>query len=267
MVITSKDNDKVKYIQKLIKSGQKRKEDGRYIVEGIRMFREIPEADIIEAYYTEEALKKYKELEALLKRLDKQGRAFMISDTVYKKITDTGSPQGILGVVRMRQSTEAVLADDKNGKKPLILVLEHLQDPGNMGTIIRMGEGAGVTGILVSSDSVDIYNPKVVRSTMGSIFRMNICISSDLKDSIDKLKKKGVTVYGMHLDGAEFYNKDFTGASAFLIGNEGNGLSDEISSTADELLRIPMEGEVESLNAAISATVLSYEAMRQRSLS
>ena len=149
-------------------------------------------------------------------------------------------------------------------ESPLILIIEKLQDPGNMGTIIRSAEGAGVTGILVSYDSVDIYSPKVIRSTMGSIFRKNVAVTFDLIGDINKLRKKGVVIYGMHLSGSSMYDTDLTGPSAFLIGNEGHGLTDDISAAADKLIRIPMKGSLESLNAASSATVISYEAMRQR---
>ena len=145
-----------------------------------------------------------------------------------------------------------------------ILVLEKLQDPGNLGTIIRTAEAAGVTGIMISRDSADIYNPKTIRSTMGALFRMRIYISDDLVRDMAELKEKGIVVYAMHLDGEEFYDKDFRKPSAFLIGNEGNGLSDELSAAADEKMRIPMLGKVESLNAAISASVVSYEVLRQR---
>ena len=148
---------------------------------------------------------------------------------------------------------------------PFLLIIERLQDPGNLGTIIRTAEGAGVTGIILSADTVDIYNPKVIRSTMGSIFRMPIAVAEDLAATIDRVKTRGIPVYGAHLDGATFYEKDFTGGCAFLIGNEGNGLSDEISAKADDLIRIPMCGQVESLNAAISTAVIAYEVLRQRS--
>ena len=149
-------------------------------------------------------------------------------------------------------------------RKQFYIIVDRLQDPGNMGTIIRTAEGAGVTDIIVSRDSVDPYSPKVVRSAMGSLFRMKISISDDLVGDIRALREKGVKVCGTHLSGVEFYDEDFSGDIAFLIGNEGSGLSDEVSAEADTLLRIPMEGQVESLNAAVSAAVVMYEVLRQR---
>ena len=140
----------------------------------------------------------------------------------------------------------------------------HLQDPGNMGTIIRTAEGAGATGVIISSDSVDIYNPKVIRSTMGSVFRVPIYVSNDLKKDIDRIRGKDITVYAAHLNGRQFYDNDYTKGSAFLIGNEGNGLRKETADAADIYVRIPMCGKVESLNAAIASSVLMFEAARQR---
>ena len=185
-------------------------------------------------------------------------------------VMSSGEPAEESGVMSSGEQAEETRvsalknAGDASDRMPFIIVMDRLQDPGNMGTIIRTAEGAGVTGILVSSDSVDPFSPKVVRSTMGSVFRMKICITEDLPGDIEKLRKAGITVFGTHLSGNEFYNEDFTGAAAFLIGNEGRGLSDAVSRKADRLLRIPMEGKVESLNAGISAAVVMYEVLRQR---
>jgi TrmH family RNA methyltransferase len=133
-----------------------------------------------------------------------------------------------------------------------------------MGTILRTAEGAGVTGIIMNRGTVDPYNPKVIRSTMGAAFRLPFVIVDDLAEAIDQMKRCGVTVYAAHLDGKVFYEYDYKGGTAFLIGNEGNGLTKEISDKADQLIQIPMKGQVESLNAAIASTVLMYEVMRQR---
>ena len=123
-----------------------------------------------------------------------------------------------------------------------------------------------MTGILVSFDSVDIYSPKVIRSTMGSVFRKNIVISRDIIGDIEKLKEKGVSVFGMHLNGSTMYETDLTGPVAFLIGNEGAGLSEEVSRSADKLIKIPMKGEVNSLNASVAAGIIIFEAASKREL-
>ena len=145
------------------------------------------------------------------------------------------------------------------------MVLDNLQDPGNLGTIFRTAEAAGVTGISMSRDCVDIYNPKTIRSTMGAIYRMPFLYAEDLKETIDALKEQGIQIYAAHLDGKNFYDKeDYRGGTAFLIGNEGNGLRREIAECADIWIRIPMAGRAESLNAAIAAAILMFETCRQR---
>ena len=148
----------------------------------------------------------------------------------------------------------------------LLMILEDLQDPGNLGTILRTGEGAGVTGVILSKNSVDIYNPKVIRSTMGSVYRVPFCYTSSIREEIlPWLREKKITGYAAHLEGKNSYDReDYTRDTAFFIGNEGNGLSRELSENADIWIRIPMEGQVESLNAAMASGILMYEAYRQR---
>ena len=147
------------------------------------------------------------------------------------------------------------------------MILDGLQDPGNLGTLVRAGEGAGVSGIIMSENTVDIYNPKVIRSTMGSIFRVPFIYVKDLKEVIDKLNSKGISVYASSLEGAIEYDRpDYKKDTAFIIGNEAAGISKEILDITDKKIKIPMLGEVESLNAAVAGSILMYEAVRQRRL-
>lgn len=254
-MISSTTNSKIKNIAKLKKSAKARKEQESFLVEGPRMFFEVPVDQLKEVYVTGEFEKKYGE------RLS--GYSYeLISDQVCRHISDTKTPQGVLAVVRQSAMTlDQILSLEE---KPLFLLLENLQDPGNLGTIFRTAEGAGVTGIIMNRETVDPYNPKVIRSTMGTVFRVPFVVVEDLRDAMARLQKKGIRVFAAHLAGRLFYHEDYTGGSGFLIGNEGNGLTEEISSMAEGKIRIPMKGEVESLNAAIAATVLVYEAQRQR---
>lgn len=253
-MITSTSNQEIKDISKLQKSSKLRKEKLAFLVEGIRMFREIPEKNLIKAYVTESF---YSNNQGLFE--DKNYE--LVSDNVYNYISDTKSPQGVLALVKQFNYTiDNILKNDN----PLLIVLENIQDPGNLGTIIRTAEGAGVDGIIMSSDTVDIYNSKVVRSTMGSVFRVPFYYSQDILETVDMLKNKNINVYAAHLKGESFYNEDYKKGTAFLVGNEGNGLSDAISHRANHLIKIKMQGRVESLNAATATTVLIYEAMRQR---
>ncbi len=186
----------------------------------------------------------------------------ILSDSVYKNISDTQTPQGIMSLVEMPKYN---MADLLHGDKTNLLILESVQDPGNLGTMLRTGEGAGITGVIMNKTTVDLFNPKTIRSTMGSIYRVPFIIVEDLNVTLTMIKKEGVKLYAAHLKGTKMYDGfDYTGATGFLIGNEGNGLSTEIADLANEYIRIPMQGQVESLNAAIAATILMYEVNRQR---
>ena len=148
---------------------------------------------------------------------------------------------------------------------PLIVILENLQDPGNLGTILRTAEAAGASGVLLCQGSADIYNPKVTRSTMGSIFRVPFVYTDDLQEPILSLKKQGVRVLAAHLKGSvDLYEESLISPSAIMIGNESRGLTDAAASLADQAIRISMSGSVESLNAAVAAAVCMFEARRQR---
>ena len=177
-------------------------------------------------------------------------------------MSDTRTPQGILAVMKMPAYN---IPDITSAKNPMVIVLENIQDPGNLGTIMRSAEGAGAAGVIMSRDTVDIYNPKTIRSTMGSLFRVPFIIADDICKTVCRLKDDGVKIYAARLDGSnEYYRENYCGPCAVLIGNEGNGLTDKLSSYADKYIRIPMEGRLESLNAAVSASVIMYEAARQR---
>ena len=144
------------------------------------------------------------------------------------------------------------------------LVLEDIQDPGNLGTMFRTGEGAGISGIIMTKGTVDLFAPKTVRATMGSIYRVPYLVTDDLGAMLGKLHAEGIHTYAAHLRGEKYYDElDLTGNCAFLIGNEGNGLKKETADLADTYLKIPMEGKLESLNAAMAAGILMYEAHRQ----
>lgn len=260
-MITSTANAKVKRIIQLRKKKKVREEEGVFLVEGIRMFREVPPELLREIYVSESCINKER---SLVQEMEgKAGiRAELVSDTVFEHLSDTRTPQGILSVVARCRYT---LEDVAGGRCPHVLVLDRLQDPGNVGTILRTAEGAGVTGILLDSECADIYNPKTIRSTMGSIFRMPFCYMHDLEEGIQRLKEKGIHTYAAHLEGQHFYDEeDYRKPCAFLIGNEGNGLRREIADMADTYIKIPMAGSVESLNAAIASAVLMFEVSRQR---
>ena len=185
-----------------------------------------------------------------------------VENGVFRQMCDTQTPQGILTVLRQPSYQMQDLLKEKN---PLIMVLEDLQDPGNAGTIIRTGEGAGVSGVFLTKTCVDITNPKVIRATMGSVYRIPFLYVEDVVSLKQQLQDRGIRFFAAHLQGKNSYDReDYKGGTAFLIGNEGKGLTDQAAEAADCLIRIPMCGQVESLNAAMAAGILMYEAARQR---
>ncbi len=239
-----------------------RDEQGLFVTEGRKLFLEAPRADIVCVAVTKAYAKEHAaELAALPKS------AGLIADLDEKRfagLSDTKTPQGILTVMRKPSfDMEAVL----NAPAPLYLLLENLQDPGNAGTILRTAEAAGVTAVFLTEGSVDFTNPKTVRSTMGSVFRVPHFYVDDVDKLLEKFRKKGITTFAAHLRGDRSYtDARYDGGTAFFIGNEGRGLTDELSAKADVLMKIPMAGQVESLNAAMAAGILMYEAKRQRNL-
>lgn len=260
-MITSTSNAKVKRLVNLKKKRKLRDEERVFFAEGVRMFREVPKQSLLEIYVTESFLEKEGTL--VVKKAAEAGASVEVfADHVFAHVSDTKTPQGILCVVRQMEYSAEQLMD---GQSPLLLVLDNLQDPGNLGTIVRTAEGAGVTGILMSRDTVDIYNPKTIRSTMGSVYRMPFAYEEDLPGALEKMHRRGIHTFAAHLEGACSYDEaDYRGGSAFLIGNEGNGLRDSVARCAGQYVKIPMCGQVESLNAAIAASVLMFEAARQR---
>ena len=289
-MITSAANKKVKNIAALLSRSRERKKQGVFVVEGIKMFTEAPIDRILEIYIEETLFKEVlagKADEEFVRKLDqitgclpkKDGKSCVakdngisvefeiVRDDIFRKMSDTQTPQGILCVVkRMDKTFENLIREAQRREEPgLHLVLEDIQDPGNLGTMIRAGEGAGVSGIIMSDKTVDVYNPKTIRATMGSIYRVPFCYVSDLHRCIKDLQECDIQVFAAHLKGEESYGlQDYCRSVAFLIGNEGNGLKDETAELADTYIKIPMLGKVESLNAAIAATLLVYEAARQR---
>lgn len=256
-MITSTANQKVKELLQLQKKSKFRNKEKVFIAEGSRMVLEAPMDRVVKLYVSESYYKKHK-----AELTPYEGKIEMLTDTVYGYVSDTKTPQGILAVIRQMEYELTQMTAIKNSH---LLVLDNLQDPGNLGTIFRTAEAAGVTGIIMSKDCVDIYNPKTIRSTMGAIYRMPFLYAEDIVQEISNLKMQNVNVYAAHLEGEKTYDQvDFRGSTAFLVGNEGNGLREEVAACAEYGVIIPMAGQVESLNAAIAATILMFEVSRQR---
>ena len=276
-IISSKDNKRIKYIRSLLEKGGIRKKNHSFVVEGIKLVDEALEYGNVLDIIVSESL--YEEIVSgdltrngllsdngkhIIKQV-KQGTSLtVVSDAVFKSVSETITPQGILAEVempkhRLLEENFLEIVYEKTGKIKL-LILEDTADPGNMGTIMRTAEAAGVTGVIMGKGTVDIFNPKVVRSTMGSIFRLPFAYVDDLKAVILGLKRDGISFYATHLKGKESYRDiSYSDKAGILIGNEARGLSDEIANLADTYVIIPMQGKVESLNAAVAAALMMYE--------
>lgn len=258
-MITSAANAQVKQIMQLNRKSRERKKQDVFLVEGLKMFGEAPRDRLVKTYVSESFFQNRHG--DFLDGVDYE----VVKDSVFAQMSDTLTPQGILTVVRQYHYSFEQMDDGRQA--PVYLLLENLQDPGNMGTIFRTAEGAGVAGIIMTRDCVDIYHPKTIRSTMGSIYRVPFVIAEQLDEALEWFGKNKITTYAAHLKGKNYYDQeDYRKGTAFFIGNEGNGLTDELSGKADCRIRIPMEGKLESLNAGVAAAILMYEAARQRRL-
>ncbi len=254
-LITSTANAQVKQLAQLQKKSKERTMQDIFVVEGPKMYREVPKERLAATYVSESYYNKNKAY------FEGGQQITLLSDRVFESVSDTKTPQGVLCLVKQYHYT----LEDLCKGSPLLMILENLQDPGNLGTILRTAEGAGVTGILMTRGCVDLYNPKVIRSTMGSIYRMPFYYTDNLEQDLLTLKKRGIRLYAAHLRGKGMYDEpDYSEPTGFLIGNESRGLTQETASLADVYIKIPMCGSVESLNAAVASAVLMYEANRQR---
>lgn len=261
-MITSLHNKSIKEVTALL--GKKKERDKRslFVAEGGKMFCEAPTEQISRVYIAQGAEKEmYARYGDKLAALSCE----IVADDVFAKMSDTVTPQGILCLVRQQRYNIEEILKGCGKERALFILLEDIQDPGNLGTIFRTAEAAGANGVIMSSRTADVYNPKTIRSTMGAVYRVPFLYTEDLSSAIRMLQENGTFVYAAHLGAKDFYDAyDYQKCTAFLIGNEANGLRKETAGCADALIGIPMEGKVESLNAAVASSILLYEAYRQR---
>ena len=249
MIITSKDNEIIKNIKKL---KEKKYRLDSYIVEGIKMVKE--------------AINENQEIALIAIREDfkidfdtKNIKTVTISNKIFNDISDVKTPQGILAVIKKNQNNQ--IETNSN----YILALDSLQDPGNMGTIIRTADSANINQIIINKTTVDPYSPKVIRSTMGAIYRTNIIEVEDLKTTLKEIQSKGFQIITTDLKATQsIYDINYNNKTVVVIGNEANGVGQEILQTADKKVIIPMLGKTESLNASIAASIMIYEYVRQK---
>lgn len=259
MLITSKENPNIKLYIKLRDQKKTRNEMGLFVLEGSRIIADAvkEKLDLHSAYITAEAINKYPETASLLYSA-LGDKVYEISDDIASRLCDTKGSQGVFAISRTLDKSSSW---DKinNGKK--FIILQNLQDPGNVGTILRCADAVGIDGVFITGASCDIYNPKIVRSTMGSMFRLPVCDDLSYNEVISLLKERSVktlaSVIDTDADSVRGYG--FPEKCAVVIGNEGNGLSREEALLCDERITIKMSGNINSLNAAMAAGIILWE--------
>lgn len=258
--ITSNSNNKIKHVRELLAKGKTRKETGTFVTEGFKMVGEAAALSLTKEIYVSDSGLEDERIRNIVANAE-HGHIYQVSDALMKDMSDTETPQGILAVTGKAEhgTLESLLAQER----VKLLILEDVRDPGNLGTMIRTAEGAGMTAIIMSKGTVDMYSPKVVRSTMGSLFRVPCFYVEDLAETLAGITAAGITVYAAHLRGQKFFDEiDYPAKCGVMIGNEANGLSDRIADLASEYVKIPMEGKLESLNASVAAALMMYESRK-----
>lgn len=256
-VIKSKENNLIKEVKKL-KEKKYRDLNKSFLIEGFRFVEEALKSNFEVKYIfiCEKQKEKFEKLgfESLI---GEKTKSFIVSDSVLNSICSTETPQGIVAVVKNKMSNIQI----KNG---FYILIDKVQDPGNMGTIIRSANASGALGVIITKGTVDTYNSKTLRSTMGSIFKIPIIFEDSSFNIVKKLKENNFKLVTSSLDtNYNFYDIDLTGKVIIAVGNEGNGISKEVFELGDISVKIPMPGNAESLNVGVAASIMMFEAVRQ----
>jgi TrmH family RNA methyltransferase len=260
--LTGSSNPVIKEVRSL-RNRSAREKKGIYFIEGSKFVAEAlkENTDILYIIMSDMFLAGQGK-EELADIIEKSSiRCYGVPESLFGSISDTRTPQGILAVLRLQRQAlkEAVPG------KGMLVVMDNVRDPGNMGTIIRTADAAGCAGVIVTEGCVDVFNPKVLRSTMGSIFHIPVYHCGSVEEALKKVKESGFLICSSHLEGAtDIFDVDLTGNVALVIGSEAGGVSESAVRNADLLVRIPMAGRAESLNVSVAAGIMMFEAVRQK---
>ena len=258
--LESKENSEIKKISKLMSSKKFRIKEKQFVIEGARLCEDAANSNVIieKIFYTEKAQEKYSKIVDRIKKTSNE--SFLVTEKIMNFITDTKTPQGLVCVCKQiddKFNIEKV----KNSKK--LIALENIQDPSNLGTIFRTAEALGLEGVILTDDCCEVFSSKVLRGSMGAVFRVPIYTFESTMD-IFKLFGKDFNIYGAVPDknAVDIRKVDFSKKSIVLVGNEGNGLKEETIKKCKEKLTIPMKGKSESLNAAVAASIAMWEMVK-----
>ena len=265
MHISSKDNPKIKQYIKLAESKKYRYETGCFVLEGARCCRDAFAQwncnlfEIVSCFATEKAIEKYSDYINSMWFMNHEN-FYTIDDSIAVKMSDSQFPQGIFIVAKMFDNS---FLGSKLKSKGKYLVLDNVQDPGNVGTLLRTAEAVGIDAAIMCN-CCDLYNPKVIRSAVGTASRLNIMFSDDFPEAVKLLKHCGIKVYATVIDSSacSVIQADFNGGVALVLGNEGNGMSDEDVLCCDKSITIKMRGNTNSLNVASAGSIFLWEMCR-----
>lgn len=261
-MLTSTQNPTVKRFNSL-RQKKTRKSSGKFLIEGIHLVSEAMRAGLVErVIYSESVLRTFEGKDLVGRIISSAIPSEEANEKVIRYLSEVETPQGIIASVKPKNPDIGSLFEAAD---PLIVVACAVQDPGNLGTMIRTADAAGCSGIILSAGTVDPYNDKVIRASSGSIFHLNIVKIDDIIELASALKRRGVRIISTYV-GAEkdYFSVDLGGPVAVMIGSESKGLPPDVERLSDESVSIPMVGGAESLNAAVSCAVILYEALRQR---
>lgn len=259
LFVTSKDNSNIKKAVKLKTSAKERRKSGLFPAEGLRICMDAVRsgAQIVTLFVTEKAMQKHSEEFAILKAAAQT--TVCVSESIFAMMSDTQSPQGFLSVVKTLDKTNEFDTIKCDGK---YLALDNVQDPNNLGTVLRSAEAFNVSGVILSADCCDIYNPKVVRGSMGAVFRIPFIIQSSVKEFLEKNPQINSYAAVVNSDAKSLTEVKFQTPCAVVVGNEGNGIKAETEKACKNRITIHMEGKAESLNASVAAAILMWEMMK-----
>lgn len=256
LTITSLQNSRVKGVVALQQKSSERRSRGLFVVEGQREIMHC-----VEAGYVIDTLFVCRDLMAAGSRLPEAREVIEVSRAVYEKIAYRGSTEGMIAEVKVRRLSLEDLCLKEN---PLIVVLESVEKPGNLGAVLRSADAAGADAVIICDPLTDLYNPNLIRSSIGAIFSVP-CVACTSEECIEFLKSKGIRILTAQLQDSElYYETDMTCGTAIVMGTESTGLTDVWRRAADAHIRIPMLGRLDSLNVSVSAAILLFEAVRQR---
>lgn len=259
-VIKSKDNKTIKYVSKLLTNAKFRKAETSFVIEGVRLCEEALKNNCVIEYflYSTNALDKYADI---IKSLEAKAKhTLCVENRIFCALSDTKTPQGVLCVVKtLDKSTHF----DKIIKNGIIVALDNIQDPSNLGTMLRTADALGIGAMVLSSDCCDVFSPKVVRGSMGAIFRIPFIITDDLAEFISDFNNYGTSLACvLDKDAITLNEAKFIKPTLAVIGNEGNGVSKEVIDVCAHKLYIPMKNNAESLNAAVAASIIMWEMIK-----